>query len=86
LDDLQQIFAWISKDNPRAADRVIHRIFDKVECLLTPELTYMGHPGRDPGTRELIEAPYIVVYEVDEEREVAIILSVVHGARDRDER
>jgi hypothetical protein len=28
--------------------------FDKAECLATPELTEMGRPGLDPGTRELI--------------------------------
>jgi hypothetical protein len=26
----------------------------------------MGRPGRDKGTRELIEYPYVIVYEVDE--------------------
>ena len=27
LDDLQGIFNWIAKDNPRAAERLIDRIF-----------------------------------------------------------
>ena len=42
----------------------------------------MGRPGLVEGTRELIEGPYIIVYKVFDDREV-VILSVVHGARDR---
>jgi plasmid stabilization system protein ParE len=57
LDDLRRIFARIAKSNQPAAERLVARIFDKVECLLTPELKQMGRPGRDPGTRELIEWP-----------------------------
>jgi toxin ParE1/3/4 len=57
LDDLQRIFAWIAKDNRRAAENLIARIFDKAERLAAPELTEMGRPGLDPGTRELIEYP-----------------------------
>ncbi|HZY14195.1 MAG TPA: type II toxin-antitoxin system RelE/ParE family toxin [Beijerinckiaceae bacterium] len=39
LDDLRQIFEWISKDSPRAADALIARIFDKAERLAAPELS-----------------------------------------------
>ncbi len=84
LDDLQGIRAWIAKDSPRAADALIKQIFDKIEHLLTPELTRMGRPGLDPGTRELIEGPYIIVYEVYAERGEIVVLSVVHGAQDRE--
>ena len=84
VDDLSNIYSWISKDSPRAAGAVVTRIFDKIERLLAPELMYMGRRGREPGTRELIEAPYIIVYEIDEARDLVIVLSIVHGARDRD--
>ena len=83
LADIQQIFAWIALDNPSSADALVNRIFDKIERLTTPELTDMGRPGADPGTRELIEAPYIIVYEVREERGEIIVLAVMHGAQDR---
>jgi toxin ParE1/3/4 len=43
----------------------------------------MGRPGLDPGTHELIEPPYIIVYEVREERGDIVVLAVVHGAQDR---
>jgi toxin ParE1/3/4 len=83
LDDLQRIFAQIAQDNPTAGQDLIRRIFDKAERLGIPELKHMGRPGLDPGTRELIEYPYIIVYEVHEDREEIVVLYVVHGAQDR---
>jgi len=44
----------------------------------------MGRPGFVEGTRELLEWPYIIVYRVDEERDEIVVLSIVHGARDRE--
>jgi toxin ParE1/3/4 len=62
--DLDQIFAWISRDNAAAAYATISRIETRIALLATPGLEHMGRPGLDEGTRELIEYPYIVVYEV----------------------
>jgi toxin ParE1/3/4 len=75
ISDLENIRAWIAKDSPRAADKLIERIFDKIENLLAPELTYMGRPGLDPGT---------LVYDVHESLEEIIVLAIVHGAQDRE--
>jgi toxin ParE1/3/4 len=83
LEDLRGIFNWIAKDNPAAAERLINRIFRKLELLLTPGFARMGRIGRDPGTYELIERPYIIVYEVREQRDEIVVLAVFHGARDR---
>jgi plasmid stabilization system protein ParE len=60
-DELDDIFAWIAKDNPRAALEMITRIEEKVMRLGSPELAHMGRPGLVEGTRELIEWPYIIV-------------------------
>jgi toxin ParE1/3/4 len=54
--DLDDIFAWISKDNESAAYEMIARIEARIELLATPGLEHMGRPGLDEGTRELIEA------------------------------
>ncbi len=54
-DELDRVFAWIAKDNPRAALEMVARIEEKVMRLETPELTNMGRPGLVNGTRELIE-------------------------------
>jgi toxin ParE1/3/4 len=82
--DLDSIFAWISKDSERAAYATIARIEARIGQLATPELAYMGRPGRDKDTHELVEAPYIIVYEVHEDQDEIVVISIVHGARDRE--
>jgi len=84
-DELDRIFAWIAKDSsPRVAYDLMGRIEAKVLRLETPELTYMGRPGLVAGTRELLAWPYIIVYKVYEELDEIVVLSVVHGAQDRE--
>jgi toxin ParE1/3/4 len=85
-DELGHIFEWISQDNLRAAHAMLARIEAKVMRLETPELTKMGRPGLVDGTRELLEWPYIIVYRIDEERGEIVVLSVVHGAQERNPR
>jgi toxin ParE1/3/4 len=82
-DDLDRIAAWIAKDNPRAAVSMVSRIRDHIDLLEEDKLANMGRPGLIEGTRELIEYPYIIVYRVDEQLDEIVVLSVVHGARDR---
>jgi toxin ParE1/3/4 len=82
-DDLDSIFTWIEKDNPRAAVSVIRRIRERIGLLLTKGVADMGRPGRDEGTRELVEAPYIIVYEVHADRGEIEVLAVYHGAQNR---
>lgn len=82
--DLDDIFAWIANDNPSAARAMIARIEARVGLLATPGLEHMGRPGLDLGTRELIEYPYIIVYEVFEAQNEIVVWSVVHGARNRE--
>jgi len=84
LADLEGIYNWIAKDNPRAALAVVERLFASVEHLAM--FPHMGHAGRDEGTFEWVvpRLPYIVVYEIHVDRDEAIIVAVVHGAQDRD--
>jgi plasmid stabilization system protein ParE len=83
-EDLDGIFAWISKDNPSAAANMIRRIRRRIGRLATPGLEHIGRPGLDPGTRELVEPPYIIVYEVHAARGEVEVLYIVHGAQDRE--
>jgi plasmid stabilization system protein ParE len=64
---------------------LIARIEEKVMRLEAPELANMGRPGLIRGTRELLEYPYIIVYRVDNARDQVVVVSVVHGAKDREE-
>jgi toxin ParE1/3/4 len=83
LADLESIFDWISKDNPRAAAELVRRIRSRVNRLAVAGLPHIGRPGLIEGTRELVEGPYIVVYAVDEPLDQVTVLAVIHGARDR---
>ena len=82
LGDLEAIHHWIAQDNPKAAEAVVDRVFASIELLVS--FPYMGRPGRDEGTREWVvpRLPYIVVYEVHEDRGDVIIIAVFHGAQD----
>jgi toxin ParE1/3/4 len=82
-DDLDRIFTWIARDNPRAAAEMMARIRDRINLLELDALAHMGRPGFVAGTRELIEFPYIIVYAVDDERREIVVLSIVHGAQNR---
>jgi toxin ParE1/3/4 len=82
--DLDQIFAWLAKRGEAAANEMIARIEARIALLATPGLEHMGRPGLDEGTRELIEYPYIIVYEVFESRREIVVWSVIHGARARE--
>ena len=83
-EELEGIFEWIKKDNARAAYEMVTRIEAKIARLATPALKHMGRAGRDTGTRELIEYPYIIVYEIHVDRGEIVVLAVVHGAQDRE--
>jgi len=83
-DDLDSILAWIARDNPNTAFAMIARIEDKVMRLENRELTHMGRPGLVEGTRELLEWPYVIVYRIDRVRQEIVIVSIAHGAQDRE--
>jgi plasmid stabilization system protein ParE len=84
-DELDRIFEWIAQVNHPAALQLVARIETRVRRLETPELTNMGRPGLAAGTRELLEWPYIIVYRVDETKDEIVVVSVVHGAQDRED-
>jgi toxin ParE1/3/4 len=84
-NDLDRIFEWIAKDNRTAATRMVAQIRDRINLLELDSLAKMGRPGVVYGTRELIEYPYIIVYEVDHHKQEISVLTIVHGARDRED-
>jgi toxin ParE1/3/4 len=81
--DLDSIFEWIAKDNPRAATDMIQRIRAKLDLLATTGFAEIGRRGRERGTRELVVAPYIIVYEVHKRRNELVVLGIFHGAMRR---
>ena len=80
IDDLVSVRAYISEDDPAAAQRIALHIIHNVEALLA-ENPQMGRVGRVPGTRELVipNTPFIVPYRV--QGNAIQILRVFHAAR-----
>ncbi|MEA3546062.1 MAG: type II toxin-antitoxin system RelE/ParE family toxin [Thermodesulfobacteriota bacterium] len=79
IADIQSLRAYIEKDKPQAAKKIVLRIISIVEndLLLQPG---MGRPGRKPGTRELIISgtPYFIPYRIKDNW--LEIIRVLHGA------
>lgn len=67
LRRLDEIGAYIEKDDPDAAARAVARLVASVDMLA--ELPTVGRIGRITGTRELVmsDIPYIVPYRVHQE-------------------
>jgi toxin ParE1/3/4 len=78
IDDLQSVRAHVAADDPAAAKRIALHILHCVDELLA-ENPQLGHPGRVPGTRELVVPPFIVPYRVN--GTALEILRVYHHAR-----
>jgi toxin ParE1/3/4 len=77
--DFVGIVKYIRQQNPSAADRVAHAIFESATSLKSfPD---RGRPGRVKDTRELVlpSLPFIVVYRV--KRHAVEIVRVLHGSQ-----
>jgi len=79
LADLHHIKAYISHENPAAAEKVAAAIRASVRHLA--QFPSIGRLGQLPDTRELVVrgTPYIVPYRVRED--FVEIVAVIHGAR-----
>lgn len=75
--DLENIASYIQRENPTAARRVARALYDTAMSLET--LPDRGRHGRIDGTRELVRAPYIIVYRV--KAEAVEILRIYHSAQ-----
>lgn len=81
LKNLNQEAEYIAKDDPQAARLVVQRVHYTVSLLRdNPSL---GHPGRLPGTHELVipKIRYIVPYRVRPRLQRIEILRVFHTSR-----
>ncbi len=80
LQDLRDIRAYISQDDPNAAKTIFARIFRMVSEQL-PDNPEIGRPGRVPNTREIVisNSPFVVPYRIRDEH--IDILRIYHSAR-----
>ena len=80
LADFESLFAFIAGQSVNNAHLVADRIEHSIGLLCA---TPFGRAGRVPGTYEasVPKAPYIVVYELTDERTLGI-RRIVHTSRD----
>jgi toxin ParE1/3/4 len=80
LQDLSDIRAFISRDDPSAAKTVVARIVRLVSEQL-PDSPEIGRPGRVSNTRELVisNTPFVVPYRIRNQR--IDILRDYHSSR-----
>jgi toxin ParE1/3/4 len=74
---------YIEQRSPRAAVHIAERIFAEADRL--GEFPQLGRIGTVPGTYEwtVPRLPYIIVHELDEDRDEVIVVGVFHGAQAR---
>ena len=83
LRDLEQIPAYIARDNPSAAEKFSLRLLDEAESLhIFPERG--GLIAARPGARFVVVVhPCLVVYRIMEKSRKVRVLRFWHGARER---
>ncbi|MBV8976355.1 MAG: type II toxin-antitoxin system RelE/ParE family toxin [Alphaproteobacteria bacterium] len=81
IRDLIRIRAYIAKENPAAANRVVARL--RSVAAMLRENPRMGRAGRVAETREFVfgNLPYIAVYRIDEAAATLEILNIIHTAQ-----
>ncbi len=69
---------YIAKENPKAAQQVVQKVYDAVSLLA--DNPALGHPGRIHNTRELVipDTRYLVPYRVNSKMKTIEIFRVFH--------
>jgi toxin ParE1/3/4 len=60
--DLFEIWEFIARDNPAAADRVLNRIELKIDMLRRHPLSGVHRPEIDDGVRIAVSGSYVILY------------------------
>ena len=83
LRELEESLDYIAREAPEAADRIGHKVHGAVGRLAQfPDLGRMVPEIEDPFLREIIEPPFRVIYERQED--VIRVLAVLRFERDPD--
>jgi plasmid stabilization system protein ParE len=78
---LQEITAFIAKDNAEVAARFANRLVDLAESLRS--LPERGRPAKKwPGVHVIVLSPYLILYRFEKPARQVEILRFWHGARD----
>ncbi len=77
---MRDIWHTIAIDNEKAADKLLMRIFDKLDLAARHPKMGTARPELSVTARVLIEGRYIVIYEPQPDG--VLVVAVVHGMRD----
>jgi toxin ParE1/3/4 len=77
--DMDEIYAWIAQDDPAAAERLMHRIFESAKRLRDFPERGAPRPELGAGARSVVVGRYLVLYRIGPDS--VDIVRVVHGAR-----
>jgi plasmid stabilization system protein ParE len=84
VDNIAELADYIRARNPEAAQAVREAIYDSLKNLLL--FPNVGRLQTTEGVRKLVtrKYSYLIYYTVDQAAEEIVVLSVKHGARERD--
>lgn len=80
--DVRQIWAYVARDNPAAADRIVDVLFDRFGLIASQPLMGEAREELGFGLRGFVVGNYLVIYRPGEQR--IEVVRVVHAARDID--
>ncbi|ESY00384.1 type II toxin-antitoxin system RelE/ParE family toxin [Mesorhizobium sp. LNJC405B00] len=80
--DLRDIWHTIAADNEKAADRLLMRIFERLELAAQHPKMGSARPEFSATARVLVEDRYIIIYEPQPDGVIAV--AIVPGMRDPD--
>ena len=81
-DDLHDLVRAIAADSPQRAETFAYRLMQQTDKLRDfPEIGRQVPEQHDPNIREIIVAPYRVIYRVRHRQQVVEIARVWHSAR-----
>lgn len=81
MEQLDGIYAYIAKDSPRYAQRVVDRIIERAESLiLFPRGSAVVPEFAREDVREVFVFHYRIIYVILDER--IDILAVLHGSKE----
>lgn len=73
LDDLRSIYDYVAKDSPIYADRLMNKIFERVEALEQhPKLGRKVPELDNEVIRKLIEGNYRIIYRLEQDDKIGI--------------
>ena len=87
-ENLQDIFLYIEQDSEQNAARMVARLLDAIESLeiLPHRYKVVSPPGvLMDEVRSMPLRPYKIRYHIDERNRAVTILSVRHGARQKED-